>query len=292
MNRKTVWRSVLGVALLVAVASPVSADLMIEPPAVACAMLEVADNGKDLVLTGGRLKASSVGNGPGTTLTIDGGILAAETVNATEVLQNGGVLAPGNSAGKTTIFGNYTLAAPATLQIEISGTSGAGLFTGNDWLDVRGTATLAGTLSVVMLAPLSPGDVNHSFTILSYFTRNGTFAGLADGQRFSVPTDYGSPYAFDIHYRSGSNDNITLTLASVPEPSTILSLLCGLAAFAAFGGWRWWARRTVRNATTVARGGLRISPTMPLRFSPIPERPRRATIPSYWLAAARQPHEH
>ncbi|NLF32261.1 MAG: hypothetical protein GX591_15405 [Planctomycetes bacterium] len=89
---------------------------------------EVTNNGADLRLAGGTVVASYAGNGPGTTVTIDDGTLAAATVNAT-VVQNGGLLSPGDSAGTTVINGNYTLGLGGSILIEIAGPEGPGPWT-------------------------------------------------------------------------------------------------------------------------------------------------------------------
>ncbi|NLF31269.1 MAG: hypothetical protein GX591_10335 [Planctomycetes bacterium] len=177
-------------------------------------VFEVTDDGAALRLAAGTVVALEVGNGPGTTLTLDGGTLAATTVNAT-VVQNGGLLSPGASPGTTVINGDYQLGAGGAILVEIAGLGGPGATDGNDWVDINGTATLDGNLAVDLLAELDAQDVGAAFVVLSYDHLVGEFAGLPDGTQLAVPTDFGTVYLFDVDYGTRSFDSIRLTLASV-----------------------------------------------------------------------------
>ena len=64
------------------------------------------------------------------------------------VTNQGGTLAPGQSAGRTTIDGNYTQQAAATLEIEIGGTMAE---TQHDFVSVEGAATLDGELQLALI---------------------------------------------------------------------------------------------------------------------------------------------
>jgi T5SS/PEP-CTERM-associated repeat protein len=88
------------------------------------------------------------------------------------LLNQGGKLAPGHSAGTTTINGNYTQTAGA-LDIELGGTH-AGQ---SDQLNVTGTATLAGALNITFINGFIP-QAGDTFNILDWGARSGTFVSV------------------------------------------------------------------------------------------------------------------
>jgi hypothetical protein len=101
---------------------------------------------------------------------------------------NAGQLAPGSSTGTLAITGAYSQTVAGTLEIEFAGT-GAGEF---DQLQVTGTATLAGTLDLSILAPYVPQNLDQ-FEILSAGIRQNTFDtvsgldfGASGGLQFAV----------------------------------------------------------------------------------------------------------
>jgi hypothetical protein len=89
-----------------------------------------------------------------------------------DLVQNGGVLAPSETSGLTIITGDFNQAGPASLEIEIAGTIPGNQY---DKLAVSGTATLAGSLDIVLLNGFSPtpGD---SFDVLTAEAISGDFA--------------------------------------------------------------------------------------------------------------------
>ena len=78
---------------------------------------------------------------------INGGVLQGVGTITAPVTNNGGILAPGNSPGTLTIVGNYTQTALGTFQAEIGGLTAG---TQHELLAIFGTATLAGTLNVLL----------------------------------------------------------------------------------------------------------------------------------------------
>ncbi|MCG8357917.1 MAG: hypothetical protein MI920_20315, partial [Kiloniellales bacterium] len=88
--------------------------------------------------------------------------------------QDGGTLAPGTSAGTTTIAGDYDLALGATLEIELFDLQPG---TGFDVVNVGGTAILDGTLEIRLEGGFdpNPGD---SFLFLTAESISGTFADV------------------------------------------------------------------------------------------------------------------
>jgi hypothetical protein len=96
-------------------------------------------------------------------------------VGSGRTFQNGGRVEPGGdaAAGTLTVTGNYTQTSGGTLDIELGGT-GSGQF---DRLAVTQQATLAGTMSVTLLPGYTP-IVGHTFDVVTYTTRSGTFATI------------------------------------------------------------------------------------------------------------------
>ncbi len=167
-------------------------------------------------LTGGKLiipgTLSGSQAGARQIFAMSGGTLAAATLNATNLrsadlagngtfTQAGGTLAPGDlgTAGRTTITGNYSLSAPATLALDLGTTTQATAFQtgGYDYLTVSGTTTLAGNLSVQLIgafATPATAPLNATtFTVLnSTGTLSGAFANVAFGQRLATTGGEGS----------------------------------------------------------------------------------------------------
>ncbi len=121
-------------------------------------------NGGILSINGSIAASSGVTVNPGGTL---GG-----TGQLPSVRINGGVLAPGNSIGTIKINGSLTMIAASTYLVEVSSAAA-------DRTNVAGTATLAGTVSLLTQATPSFSTV---YTILSAAGgRSGTFGPVASG---------------------------------------------------------------------------------------------------------------
>jgi T5SS/PEP-CTERM-associated repeat protein len=121
-------------------------------------------------------------------------------------LQNGGTLAPGNSAGTTTIDGGYTLDA-GNLEIEITGPGGPGV--GFDQVKVNGVVDLLGTNGLangVLDIHLSAAPaVGQGFIIVSNDGIDPVIGAFADGPVIRVP--YGDfIYEFTVDYAAAGND--------------------------------------------------------------------------------------
>ncbi|MBU4461275.1 MAG: autotransporter-associated beta strand repeat-containing protein [Verrucomicrobia bacterium] len=139
-------------------------------------------------------------------------------------ITSSGTVAPGNSPGTLTSYGNVTLAAGATLVLELQDP----LTDPSDALVLNGgILNLGGSpgLSLVLYGGYMP-NVGDMFTIISGFADfdpglDGTFSGKPDLGTFDV-----SGTTFQIDY---SKNDITVTV--VPEPQTL-----GLLGLAALGG--------------------------------------------------------
>jgi T5SS/PEP-CTERM-associated repeat protein len=123
--------------------------------------------------------------GQGRLILRDGGVVAADPVHVWDpgVLEgngtiqsdvtNGGLVAPGSPTGVLHIEGSYTAEAGGTLEIEIGVIPGQGY----DQLLITGTATIDGTLRVLLLGDFTPvpGD---GFTIIDAAALSGAFDDL------------------------------------------------------------------------------------------------------------------
>jgi T5SS/PEP-CTERM-associated repeat protein len=123
--------------------------------------------------------------------------------------QNGGALAPGNSAGTTQIDGGYTLNAGA-LEIEINGSAPTDL----DLLKVNGAVDLVGRnglldglLKVVLgFAP----SLNHEFLVLENDGTDPILGAFASWT--TVKASFNSSlYQFAVSYAAGDGNDIGLT---------------------------------------------------------------------------------
>ena len=126
------------------------------------------------------------------------------TVNG-NIVTSTGTTSPGESPGIFSVSGNYTQNNIGTLLIEIAGNGGPGNIAGHDQLNVSGSATLDGTLTVNLLGGFtpSPGDM---YTIVLYNSRSGMF--LTE----NLPDI--SPNSWIVHYNA--NDIILEFMAVVP----------------------------------------------------------------------------
>jgi hypothetical protein len=122
---------------------------------------------------------------------------------------NGGVLAPGNTAGSTFVLGDYDQAnAGATLQIEIGGTTQGFQY---DVVSVTGNVSLGGQLQLDLLDGFVPSAAS-TFTIFDATgTVSGAFANVASGQRLKTSDGAGS---FVVNYGAGSPFNPTFVVLS------------------------------------------------------------------------------
>jgi hypothetical protein len=158
--------------------------------------------GGTLVVTG--ITASTFTMASGTTLSGVG------TINATgKTVQVDGTLSPGNSPGTLTIYGNLTLSPTAVSNFEINGTA-PGLF---DRIVGVNSMTFGGTLNLTTGYAAALGDTVQLFTANTY---SGTFSSIT-----GTNLGGGLSWSFD-----AANGTITV----IPEPSTWVMLVGGLAA--------------------------------------------------------------
>ena len=133
-----------------------------------------------------RLAGGSLIAGTGGVLTLIGGWLTGTGTIAGSVTNVGAVVAPGNSAGTITIQGNYTQGPTGTLAIEVGGVTPG---TQHDWLDVSGSASLSGALSVTYTSGFAPNGAQR-VTFLTHASRSGAFAPVTNPLSATHPVNY------------------------------------------------------------------------------------------------------
>lgn len=176
-------------------------------------------------LSGGTLKATNISLNPGGNFNFDGGTLAVDHFTG-NLTNSGGTLAPGDSPGTTLITGDYTQLTGASYDAEIGG-----LLQGTeyDWLNVKGTATLGGTLAVDLFdlgSGIFDPTLGNSFDLLSADTIIGKFDSL------ELPTlANGLTWDLNYIYNDSGTDYVRLNVvaSAVPEPSSLILLGVGLA---------------------------------------------------------------
>lgn len=212
-------------------------------------------------LQGGTLNADSLsyGNGTGTfelaggtlnitdvtlpTLTMTSGLLDIGTLNG-DLNMSGGILAPGDSPGTTTINGDYLLSG-GTLEMELAGLTQG---TQYDFLDINGDWTISGgSLQLLLLSGFMPVGGN-SFDLFDFNSVTGSFDSiLLPSLTAGLNWDTSSLYTTGTIAVSGT--------AAVPEPSTFAITGLGLGFIA------WRRRKRNRPGSLSGANGASTSTT-------------------------------
>ena len=136
-------------------------------------------------LTGGTLAAGSIDHTAGGAFNFTGGRLHVGTFVG-DLVNWGGTVAPGGSAGTTIVQGSYIQTAAGTLEIELGGLAPG---SGHDKLNISGPAALGGTLAISLISDFTP-QVSDEFEIMTYAFGTGEFADttgwLFDGNKALV----------------------------------------------------------------------------------------------------------
>nr|WP_303652930.1 hypothetical protein [Paludisphaera mucosa] len=184
------------------------------------ARLDAWDQGTIEVLKNGRLL---IGSGdaeavsPGTLEVGYGGVLAGTGTILGDVVNAGGVIAPGHSPGLLSIDGGLFLGAAGTLHLEIGGAS-PGMY---DTLSATGRVSLGGLLILDFLDGYTPDDG----LTLSLITAGTGFSGSF---REIQTRNYGSG-PIQAEFAGGVFSVRFGPAAAVPEPAGVLLGLIGLA---------------------------------------------------------------
>ena len=126
-----------------------------------------------LDLTGGAVTTGTLDNSAGGTVSFTAGELHVGTFIG-DLVNDGGAVCPGGSAGLTTIHGDLTMNG-GSVEIEVGGRDPG---TGYDVLSVTGTARLGGTLDVTLIGSFVPMP-RDEFEILTCGSRDGQFASAS-----------------------------------------------------------------------------------------------------------------
>ena len=145
-------------------------------------------DGGTVRLENGTINADAISLAGGGVFQFLGGALHADTFTG-NMTNQGGKLAPGHSAGSTTIVGNYTQQAAGILEIEIGGLLVASQY---DFVNITGVASVQGSqLNLAMLGGYTPAS-SASFTVLNAGSLLGFFSNVTDGQRLATVDGLGS----------------------------------------------------------------------------------------------------
>ncbi len=152
----------------------------------------------------------------GSTTVFDALVNGAGKFTGGGVVNFNGGFSPGNSPASVTLQGDMVLGSSNDLTMELGGTT---LGTGYDHLNVLGTATLGGSLTVAYYNGFSP-TFGQSFDLFDFSSSSGAFSSI------NLPT-LGGGLAWNTSalYTTG-----TLSVQAVPEPASLAAL--GLGALA------------------------------------------------------------
>ena len=171
------------------IAVPLHAEVDTTLPIAAGASLTLASpfelDGMTVTKAGdGKLLVNGAAGAGSGTLEVTGGVLGGLGTISGNVTATAGIVAPGDDVGQLDITGNFTLAADATLQLDINGPSSPDV----DLLDVDGSSTLGGSLEVVLGGGYQPAPgsqflvFNSDSIVDSGLTLTGPNAGFFDLQ--------------------------------------------------------------------------------------------------------------
>ncbi|MDB6175336.1 MAG: hypothetical protein JWL59_4647 [Chthoniobacteraceae bacterium] len=155
------------------------------------------------------------------TILLQGGILGG-TGTVVGNISNAATVAPGNNgAGILTVTGNYAQTSAGTLAVELGGTAAG---TEHDQLNVAGTTTLAGALSVAYTGGFIPGT-GDQFRVIASTSNPGIFP-TAPANVAQTPSATG----LTISIITPSQPDLSLTQddgVTVTMPGSILSYTLG-----------------------------------------------------------------
>ena len=143
---------------------------------------------------------------------ISGGVLkgSGQIVGQVDILA-GGKIAPGNSPGILST-GDFTLDVGAELEIEVGGLTAGNTASNHDQVDVAGTVTLGGDLTIVLYNGFVPAISDIIVIINNDGTDQvtGTFAGIAEGGTF-----VSEGILWQVSYVGGDGNDVVVTALDV-----------------------------------------------------------------------------
>ncbi len=156
--------------------------------------------GGAIKLEGGEFGTSAISFQGGGRFLWTSGTLHVGTYHGDLTTPNGGLLAPGTSAGSTLILGNYMQQTDGAVEIEIGG---LGQGTQFDFVNVTGTALIDGELRLKLINGFHPTS-SQTFLIFNAASLLGIFNNAGNGQRVTTSDNVSS---FLVHYGPGSPFN-------------------------------------------------------------------------------------
>ncbi len=177
----------------------------------------------DLVQTGGVAVANGEFDLPQGLYRLQGGTLTGTGLVDADLLVTGGAVEPGASPGVLTIDGTYTQQA-GTLRIELGGTNPPD----HDRLVVSGTATLGGTLDVVLANGFTPVN-GQTFTVLTAGSRQGQFATLTSSDGILYTVQY-TPLAVVVTFAGPSTCPADFNADGTVDPDDLSDFIAGFFA--------------------------------------------------------------
>lgn len=179
-----------------------------------------------------------------------GGALAGIGTIGGLTVNSGGTLAPGNSIGTMTVIGDARFGAGSTYEVEIAADGGS------DLLAVGGTASLAGTLSVLGIAyPTGYADAR-SYTIL---TADGGVTGTFDQVTDDLP---------DVDVTATYNANDVVIGYDKTTGATSQKEIYPNSLQAGLGAGRLFAGTLQRRGQLHGLGGPTLGGVAPLGYGP------------------------
>ena len=236
---------------------PVSTDDVIIPSGTANPCVIGAGNTADVHNLTINAGATLTNNGTlnmngGGVVTTAGTYKGSGTFTGANYNNSGGTVSPGNSPGCTVFGAGYTNGSGTEL-IEIAGTTPC---TQHDQLQVTGTATLSGTLNVVLFGGFTP-SCGQSYKIMTSTNLVGTFATVS-----FPPMPLG--LTMNILYNAPNPGDVTLTVTgnpvatATPATQTICSgsAITPIVLTSTVAGTTYaWTRNNTVSVTGIAASG-------------------------------------
>jgi hypothetical protein len=136
---------------------------------------------------------------------LDGGVIIGSGVIEGDVINNGGFISPGHSAGVIHVTGSYSQGANGSLVLEVGGANGNAVVPEFDQLQISGSATLGGNLVLKTINGFTP-DPNATFVPLGYSSANGNFASTSGNVQVTL---------------ASTGTNMKITGANPPAPKAL-----------------------------------------------------------------------
>ena len=184
---------------------------------------------QNITQTGGATVANgtitlNAGNGA---LNIGGGTLVGNGTLNGSVIDTGGTISAGSTstAGLLTLSGSLTDSAASLMIVNLGGTAQGSTY---DYLNMSGTASLAGTLDVSLIAGFAP-TVGETFDVVGYKSVTGAFSTITGTNSGYTYTAQYLPTLLRLTVNTIGSTNAT------PEPGSVALLFLGIPPVVAIG---------------------------------------------------------